>query len=46
MDWNYFSKFNTVGARRDGRHAVVTLARPNKSNALDDLMWAEIPQVG
>ncbi|DBB17125.1 TPA: hypothetical protein ACH3X3_014203 [Trebouxia sp. C0006] len=45
MDWYYFSKFKTVAARRDGRHVVVTLARPNKSNALDDLMWAEITQI-
>ncbi|KAL0039731.1 hypothetical protein WJX77_006336 [Trebouxia sp. C0004] len=45
MDLSQFSKIKTVVVKRDGRHVVVALARPNKSNALDDLMWAEIPQV-
>ncbi len=46
MDWSEFSKLKTVAAKRNGRHAVVTLDRPSKLNALDDLMWTEIPQVG
>ena len=45
MSWNNFSTLKTVTVKQEGRHAVVTLARPNRSNALDDLMWAEIPQV-
>lgn len=45
MSWNHLSTFQTVTVKQEGRHAVVTLARPNRSNALDDLMWAEIPQV-
>ena len=45
MSWNQFSTFQTVTVKQEGHHAVVTLARPNRSNALDDLMWAEIPQV-
>ncbi|KAL0034002.1 hypothetical protein WJX79_002335 [Trebouxia sp. C0005] len=45
MEWDHISKFKTVVAKREGRHALVTLARPSKSNALDDLMWAEIPQI-
>ena len=45
MSWAHFSRFKTVAVQQEARHALVTLARPNKSNALDDLMWSEIPQV-
>lgn len=46
MAWAQFDKFKTVNVKRESRHALVVLARPNKSNALDDTMWTEIPQVG
>ena len=46
MTWAQFDKFKTVKVKQESRHALVVLARPNKSNALDDTMWSEIPQVG
>lgn len=45
MAWAQFNDFKTVKVKQESRHALVVLARPNKSNALDDTMWTEIPQV-
>ena len=45
MTWSQFSDVKTVTVKQESHHALVTLARPNKSNALNDTMWSEIPQV-
>ena len=46
MAWARFeNEFKTVKVNQEGKHILVTLARPGKSNALDDTMWSEIPQV-
>ena len=45
MTWAQFDRFKTVKVKQESRHALVVLARPSKSNALDDTMWTEIPQV-
>ncbi|KAL3134010.1 hypothetical protein ABBQ32_008448 [Trebouxia sp. C0010 RCD-2024] len=45
MAWTQFDKFKSVKVKQESRHAIVVLARPSKSNALDDTMWTELPQV-
>ena len=45
MAWAHFDELKTVKVKQEGKHIFVTLARPGKSNALDDTMWTEIPQV-
>ena len=37
--------YKTVKVQRQSKHILVTLARPEKSNALDDAMWIELQQV-
>ena len=45
MTPNNTQAYKTITVRREGRHVLVNLARPHKSNSLDDDMWREIPQV-
>lgn len=45
MAWAQFDEFTTVKVKQESRHVLVVLHRPNKSNALDDTMWNEIPKV-
>ena len=40
-----FTTYRTIKVSRQDRHVVVSLARPQKSNSMDDCMWQEIPQV-
>ena len=38
-------QYKTINVQRHGKHVLVSLARPHKSNALDDDMWLELPKV-
>lgn len=40
-----FNDLTTVAVTRHASYTVVSLARPRKSNSLDDAMWSEIPKV-
>ena len=40
-----FDDLKTIAVTRHAIHTVVSLARPRKSNSLDDAMWSEIPKV-
>lgn len=37
--------YKTVKVARQGRHVMVILSRPHKSNSMNDDMWKELPQV-